>query len=220
MAFIYFLFSFNGRIGRLAYGVGTSIPLLLGTFIAITMIDFDPIIEALKMGRKPEVSQSLLWFWAMFYVVSFVSVTALGAKRLHDLNSSGWMLLAPLLVSAAAGCLMTISAPIGFLAMFGASGYSMYQMVRLIFFSGTAGDNDFGPPGQVLRDLSGGKVAVSEAEPDWVANAVKRTTAKAQATANVATAHTPVTRVTRVAKMAPSSSPAAPTGFGRRTRPA
>jgi uncharacterized membrane protein YhaH (DUF805 family) len=211
MVLLRFLFSFQGRIGRAAYGIGTSIPLAVGSFLLVTLVDFGSIWADLQMQRVPEISQSAVAYVTAFWLLSMLSCSALGVKRLHDLNYSGWTLLAPLGLSLLAIFLLATMSPFCILASLSAGAYSVWLMVRMIFFAGTEGDNDYGPPASLASDLVVRR-AVVEREPDWVANAVKRTTARAEVLT------TPVTRVARTAKLTPA--PSGPTGFGRRGRTA
>jgi uncharacterized membrane protein YhaH (DUF805 family) len=220
MAILGFLFSFNGRIGRLAYGIGTSVPMMAATALLLLFVDFSAVGTSMQAGQMPEISRSAILFGGAFIIVSFISCAALGAKRFHDLDQSGWMMLAPMGLYALAMVAMTISMPLGFIATFASYLYSGWQMLRLVCFQGTPGVNSFGPPPQIMKTIAGAKGEVAEVEPDWVASAIKKTTAKAQA-ASSATSATPVTRVARTPKLpvgGAASGMAAPAGFGRRTR--
>jgi uncharacterized membrane protein YhaH (DUF805 family) len=225
MGLLNFLFGFNGRIGRLAYGIGTSVPLLLAIMLLLAFADFGPFMASLQAGQWPVISGSTMLICGVFISVTVVSCAALGAKRYHDLNTTGWMILAPVGLEALAAALLFVSPGIGFVASIGAYIFSFWQIIRLVFFSGSSGENTFGPPPNVMRDLAGGKVDVDMAEPDWVASAMKRTTAKAQVVAASTAATTPVTRVVRAPKLNPNPSlgsssmgAAMPAGFGRRNR--
>lgn len=219
MGLLNFLFGFKGRIGRLAYGLGTSAPLIVGCVLLLVFADFGPGFEQLKGGRLPQIDRSTIMFVVGFVAISVLSCGALGVKRLHDLNSPGWMLLIPISANVIATLLMFVSPAIGVLATVGATVLSFWQMIRLIFFSGAAGDNDYGPPPTVMRDLTGGRVDPVAKEPEWVAAAIRRTSAKAQVAA--AATSTPVTRVVRLPKLPPAAAAFGapnPAGFGRRNR--
>jgi uncharacterized membrane protein YhaH (DUF805 family) len=218
MGLLNFLFGFKGRTGRLAYGIGTTAPWIVGFAWLLAFGDFGASMEQAKTGQMPQIGLSTIVLIVCFLAISFWSWIALGVKRLHDLNCSGWMLLAPVSADFAAGILMAVSPGFGMIATVAAFIFSFWQMIRLIFVSGTSGDNDFGSPPDTLRDVFGG-TDLPEKEPEWVANAVKRTTAKAQAAA--AATSTPVTRVVRVAKLPPAACTFGtpnPAGFGRRNR--
>jgi uncharacterized membrane protein YhaH (DUF805 family) len=217
MGLLNFLFGFNGRIGRLAYGLGTSVPFLLATILLMMFGDFGPFVESLKSGQWPVISGSTMLICGVFISASVLSCVALGVKRYHDLNTTGWMILAPVGLEALAASLLLVSPGIGVAASIGAYIFSFWQIIRLVFFSGSNGDNTFGPPPNVMRDLAGGKVEADLAEPEWVASAMQRTTAKAQVAAASTAATTPVTRVARAVKISPSVQ-ASPAGFGRRNR--
>lgn len=70
------IFSFDGRIRRLEYGITTLI-----------FVFFNPIIQSLiARGQN----------WALFlYIFFFYLWIAQGAKRCHDINNSGWYQLIP-----------------------------------------------------------------------------------------------------------------------------
>jgi len=70
------LFSFEGRIRRLEYGITT----LIFAF-------FSPILQSLIVRGQN---------WALFlYIFIFYLWIAQGAKRCHDINNSGWYQLIP-----------------------------------------------------------------------------------------------------------------------------
>src|SRR5262249_12383731 len=81
-----------------------------------------------------------------FVIVSWISAFAIGVKRLHDRNKSGWWILlfyvVPLLLggggnqaeSAVAGILGLVSLAI-----------SIWALIELGFLRGTVGPNRFGP---------------------------------------------------------------------------
>lgn len=81
------MFSFSGRLGRLAYfghGIVAGLVMLVGTVMAITLSPNSEI-----EGMSPAGVVVLL---IAFAVATWVALAA-GAKRCHDLDKSGWFLL-------------------------------------------------------------------------------------------------------------------------------
>jgi uncharacterized membrane protein YhaH (DUF805 family) len=89
-----YLFSFQGRSGRLGYlGVGLSwIPIIL--------------VLALGTGLLGAISPPLAFLGVLVFIVVIpaflVSYCAASVRRLHDLNLSGWWALLPIAVHLAA----------------------------------------------------------------------------------------------------------------------
>lgn len=115
------IFSFNGRIGRLrylAYNTGVNIVL------SIIMI---PLLGASGMmaagGDMMAMSSGMGGIAIiLFYIATIVISIMFGKRRLNDLNRSGWFILLLLI-------------PI----------VNLLLVIYMIFFSGTDGDNDYGP---------------------------------------------------------------------------
>jgi uncharacterized membrane protein YhaH (DUF805 family) len=216
MGVVNFLFSFNGRVGRLAYFLGTLIFALIGGLLLMAL------------GHKTGVKDQGLVLTLVETIVGFTSLAsccALGAKRFHDLNKSGWWLLATLGVVAVAAVVGFVVPGLGLVGMAGAALFSIFQAIQLLFFKGHPGNNDFGTPPAVMRQLTGDETA-DAAEPAWAAQALKKASAANAAparsavvrTAATAAGTTTVTRVARAPKLVDIGVPATPIGFGRRNR--
>lgn len=145
------LFSLQGRIGRAAFAVAlTGMSLVIGLAIFI-------------FGSPPT--------WRDASIVQAVALTgiayphwALAVKRAHDLDRSGWWLAGWIMVMAGA-LLMIVGA---FVSLFGRDPTSAvlfmiaatvlglaatWQLsLKMFFFSGTAGVNDYGQPCRLLQD--------------------------------------------------------------------
>jgi uncharacterized membrane protein YhaH (DUF805 family) len=115
------IFSFKGRIGRLrylAYGIGTSLilmlvmmPILGGTMFAGGMVGGEAAMGGLAIGAM-----------ILFYVATLVFSVMFGKRRLNDLNRSGWWFL-------------LFIVPIA----------NFFMAIYVIFFPGAESSNNFGP---------------------------------------------------------------------------
>jgi uncharacterized membrane protein YhaH (DUF805 family) len=115
------IFSFKGRLGRLrylAYGIGTSLvlmlvmmPILGGTMFAGGMVGGEAAMGGLAMGAM-----------ILFYVATLVFSVMFGKRRLNDLNRSGWWFL-------------LFIVPIA----------NFFMAIYVIFFPGAEDSNNFGP---------------------------------------------------------------------------
>jgi uncharacterized membrane protein YhaH (DUF805 family) len=113
------ILSFSGRLGRLrylAYGIGANL------ILSLVMM---PIIGGtMSIGGGSGGASSIIGMIAMgiFYIGTFVFAIMFAKRRLNDLNKSGWWFL--LFLVPVVNLIMTI---------------------YLIFFSGTDGNNQYGP---------------------------------------------------------------------------
>lgn len=122
-------FSFRGRIGRLrylAYCLPAYVPMLIGA-----------LIGGIFLG----IAHSSVAF-GLFFGLGSLATIVLGLRvvvlRLHDVNRSGWWIL----VSIPLGLLAVASSTLGVL-MLGLFGICS---LALLFWPGSAEDNDYGPP--------------------------------------------------------------------------
>jgi uncharacterized membrane protein YhaH (DUF805 family) len=143
------LFGFEGRVNRatcwlvtLINSVCTVILLLFvllkvgGTFGNADPHWAEPLTMALLIGTAGPVLIISTWCFA-----------AIGCKRLHDRNKSGWCMvpffILPMLLSKAAEW---PDAPhVDFLFLLIASGINFWAFVELFCLKGTKGPNVFGP---------------------------------------------------------------------------
>jgi uncharacterized membrane protein YhaH (DUF805 family) len=216
MGVVNFLFGFNGRVGRLAYFLGVLVFALLGGLVLMAL------------GHEAGVKDQGIVITLVETVVGFTSLAsclALGTKRCHDLNRSGWWLFAGLAALFVAVIVFFVVPVLGSIGLIGASLFHFWQTIQLLFFKGDAGANDFGTPPAVMRQLTGAETS-DAAEPAWAAQALKKATAANAAPARSAAARTAatapgtttVTRVARAPKLVDIGVPATPIGFGRRNR--
>ncbi len=124
------IFSFSGRIGRLRYlAYNTGINLVL---MAIML----PMLggSAFVAGDTPSLSSGIGSIAIIiFYIATIVISVMFGKRRLNDLNRSGWFVL--LLIIPFVNLLI---------------------IIYLVFFSGSDGDNNYGP--QAMANTLGVKV--------------------------------------------------------------
>lgn len=124
------LFTFDGRINRAKYWLAVVLYFVVLVIAAGVMFALPGMIGIILMG--------------IIYLAALVSGIAVGIKRLHDCDKSGWWLLVfyvvPGLLSAAATSMdSSIVLNLASLAV------SIWAIVQLGFLRGTIGANRFGP---------------------------------------------------------------------------
>ncbi|MCP4429664.1 MAG: DUF805 domain-containing protein [Gammaproteobacteria bacterium] len=115
------IFSFNGRIGRLRYlAYNTGVNLIL-TAIMIPLLGASGMMAA---GGDMSTMFSGIGGIAiiLFYIATIIISIMFGKRRLNDLNRSGWFALLFII-------------PI----------VNLLLVIYMVFFSGTDGDNNYGP---------------------------------------------------------------------------
>lgn len=124
------LFGFDGRINRAKYWLAVVVYFVVTLIAMGLMFALHGMIGMVLMG--------------IIYIVAIVSGIAVGIKRLHDCDKSGWWLLVfyllPGLLSAAAMS-MDDSIVLNLLSF----AVSIWGLVQLGFLRGTIGPNRFGP---------------------------------------------------------------------------
>jgi uncharacterized membrane protein YhaH (DUF805 family) len=144
--------SFQGRIGRLAYAATTTIVMIVSMLV-------------LALVGIPRVPSDFSIWHLIISLVFAIPHWALSVKRAHDLEKSGWWLVGWWAASLGS-LILTFASPVvalsgGYaisLLMLLASivlGFgSFYQLaIKFLFFAGTVGSNDFGPPSRMVHDL-------------------------------------------------------------------
>ncbi|MGE5624396.1 MAG: DUF805 domain-containing protein [Bacillota bacterium] len=104
-------FDLQSRIGRLrylAYGIGMSLIIIVPAIVGSMLLTLSPILGIVIL--------------CLIYIAAIVYGIALGVRRLHDLDKSGWWLLLSLVPLVNLGL-----------------------AIYMLFFSGTIGENRFGP---------------------------------------------------------------------------
>ena len=132
------LFSFGGRINRSKYWLAALIYFAIG----------------LVLGLIGIVSQQDTGYQIMSFIVNmalFVSALAVGTKRLHDRDRSGWWLVTfyfiPAVLAVVAVGLAISEASMVSVALFAlaAAAVSVWGFVELGCLRGTIGSNAYGP---------------------------------------------------------------------------
>jgi uncharacterized membrane protein YhaH (DUF805 family) len=125
------LFSFQGRINRAKYWIATV------TYISVT-------IALVGLGFFFRFDTIFFIIAAIVFIAMTVSGIAVGLKRLHDRDMSGWWLLVFYLLPA---LLDSIGRGLGIPIIFSVAGavISVWALVVLGFLRGTAGTNQYGP---------------------------------------------------------------------------
>jgi uncharacterized membrane protein YhaH (DUF805 family) len=125
------LFTFQGRINRAKYWL--AVVVYISLMIVVTATAF-----LLGFG--------MLFFviLGIIYLVMLISSIAVGIKRLHDRDKSGWWLLLFYLLPAV---LNGIGATLDMQTIFSLAGaaISIWMIVELGFLRGTSGSNQYGP---------------------------------------------------------------------------
>ncbi len=125
------LFSFQGRINRAKYWIATV------TYISVT-------IALVGLGFFFRFDTIFFIVAAIVFVALTVSGVAVGLKRLHDRDMSGWWLLVfYLLPPVLDGLGRALGIPIIF--SLAGSAISIWALVVLGFLRGTPGANQYGP---------------------------------------------------------------------------
>lgn len=127
------IFSFNGRIGRLRYlAYNTGLNLVL-TAIMIPLLGASGMMAA-GGGDMSAMTGGIGGVAViLFYIATIVISVMFGKRRLNDLNRSGWFILLFII-------------PI----------INLLLIIYMIFFSGTDGDNNYGP--QAVPNTLGVKI--------------------------------------------------------------
>ena len=117
----YKYFSFNGRIGRLAYflrGIVLYLAVMFATLMFVLINGFTKFSHTLEVMSFDE---AIIPFYCITFPFHLWSNACLAVKRLHDLNMSGWWCVAHFI-------------PV----------LSFFIEILLLFFRGTSGINKYG----------------------------------------------------------------------------
>ncbi len=157
MTILKLLFSFKGRINRATWWLLTLSIAILNTIIAKLL---SPAFPPIQIG-----AQSIHQADLIASTITFFPVLAIGAKRLHDRNKSGWWLA----IYAAPAVLVLLMAMIivaapdtatGLVGPLIATGFVLlimivWNFIELGFLKGDSNANDFGHPWKMSDLLDG-----------------------------------------------------------------
>jgi uncharacterized membrane protein YhaH (DUF805 family) len=141
------LFSFNGRINRGKYWLAVLIYMAVWTtFIACSLIwlgglNFDNLFSIAGAGL-------LIWLIGLIlFIAGTWSGLAVGIKRLHDRDKSGWWILLFWLGPSVLGSWPAATPDFGggFMLSLAAAAIAIWAFVELGCLRGTSGPNQYGP---------------------------------------------------------------------------
>lgn len=141
------LFGFNGRINRGKYWLAVLIYMAVWTtFIAGSLVwlgglNFDNLLSLAGAGL-------MIWLIGFILLVAGTwSGLAVGVKRLHDRDKSGWWILLFWLGPSILGSWPTAAPDLGggFILALAAGALGIWAFVELGCLRGTSGPNRYGP---------------------------------------------------------------------------
>jgi uncharacterized membrane protein YhaH (DUF805 family) len=142
------LFSFNGRLNRKPYWLTTLAMIAIFLLAAIVVAIVAGGAAALSGSSSPDlagVGLGIILVLVIIYIPLLWIGLALGAKRLHDRNKTGWWLL---LFWILPGILQGVGEQIGTAGLvlsIAAFAISIWGLVEIGFLRGTVGPNQYGP---------------------------------------------------------------------------
>ena len=147
MSLTQLLFGFKGRVGRLTYAI------MFVSMIAASLVAIKALGLSIPNKKAADVDMMMLpaslLVLGINILVMWISL-AIGAKRLHDLDKSGWWQLigiANLPIILLGGILSLIFPPVALVvtaAMFIIGLWSLWIAIQMLFFPGSPGANDYG----------------------------------------------------------------------------
>jgi uncharacterized membrane protein YhaH (DUF805 family) len=162
MSLFHLLFGFSGRINRAKYWLAVVLWLVFWAIAlpACLLAGFYILGTNLVDGELPSGSDWLEKYvrlavdYAVLFIifltlvsVSWISAFAIGVKRLHDRNKSGWLIVLFYVVPSILGGIANTSeqAVASFVLGLGSLVISIWGLVELGFLRGTVGPNAYGP---------------------------------------------------------------------------
>lgn len=135
------LFSFAGRLNRQPYWLVT-----LALIVAVLIILGGSAAVMFGGGSGGASSLGILGIIALLLYIPLLWIgIAIGTKRLHDRNKSGWWLvlfwLVPGVLQVAGEQLGTVGIVLTLIGL----GISIWGLVEIGFLRGTVGPNQYGP---------------------------------------------------------------------------
>jgi uncharacterized membrane protein YhaH (DUF805 family) len=140
------LFSFKGRINRGKYWLAALIYMAVWTtFIAVSLV----WLGGLNIDNLLSFAGAALLIWLIgliLFIAGAWSGLAVGVKRLHDRDKSGWWILLFWLGPGILGSWPTAAPDFGgFILALAAGALGIWAFVELGCLRGTPGPNQYGP---------------------------------------------------------------------------
>jgi uncharacterized membrane protein YhaH (DUF805 family) len=179
MGMLHLLFGFSGRANRGKFWLAVvlwivfwaiAVPAcvlaafaILGLHLPDSSLPHDELVS--RYVRLAFDYLGLLIVFIAFTLVSWVSAFAVGVKRLHDRDKSGWWVLLFYLAPSVLGSIANTSEqPLaGFVLGLASFVISIWALVELGFLRGTVGPNRYGPDPLQRPDVA--SVAPASASP-------------------------------------------------------
>jgi uncharacterized membrane protein YhaH (DUF805 family) len=139
MKILSFLYGFRGRIGRGKYWLGIAITLSFCVLLWLSA-ELSP-----SSGGGEAAYQSAISLLLFFLFILVPTWAALGTKRLHDRNKSGWWLLVFSVLPAVIFWYGTARQEPSLAAMAVSAALVLWGFIQLAFLPGTPGENAYGP---------------------------------------------------------------------------
>ncbi len=158
LTWVHFFFGYEGRLNRAAYWLfllaaataSMTIMILLARHLGMSLHDFSMQVQG--HGMRTAVGRQAIFLMIPVWLLVGIPGIAVGVKRLHDRNHSGWWLLAfgyaPWLVDFT---LHALGDPLARWPQVDAAHKLVFMiigigmLVELGILRGTAGDNRYGP---------------------------------------------------------------------------
>jgi uncharacterized membrane protein YhaH (DUF805 family) len=181
MSLLHLLFGFSGRINRAKFWLAVvlwivfwaiAVPIcvlaafmILGLHLPDSSLPSDELVT--RYIRMAFDYLFLLIIIIALFIVSWISAFAVGIKRLHDRNKSGWwILLFYVAPSVLSGIADMSEQPMAAVVLGLASlVISIWGLVELGFLRGTVGPNQYGPDPLQTPSSAGPSIAPASAGP-------------------------------------------------------
>jgi uncharacterized membrane protein YhaH (DUF805 family) len=210
-------FGIEGRINRATWWMCGLV------FMVVNMI-LSAIIRGLlasmdQLGHAGPLAQNDAGIGGLASLILMYPMIAVGVKRMHDRDKSGWWIAAFIAPGLLLGLLLPVAAAAGTSLHSGLAWLVMvltgltilsiiWNVIECGFLGGTAGENEFGQPRSLGDVFAGG----TEPSNSW-ANAVEFSAA---ATAAALPSHQQLAAPTGTPRKVLKPTHAKPSGFGRR----
>lgn len=137
------LFSFSGRLNRKPYWL-TTLAMVAVILVVVILIFALAGGAALATGDMSGLGVAFILLLIIYIPLLWVGI-ALGVKRLHDRNKSGWWLVLFWLLPAILQGIGEYVGTLGIVLMIAAFAISIWGLVEIGFLRGTVGPNQYGP---------------------------------------------------------------------------